>query len=197
MTTETIERGLRFKSIRFLLTNYGRIAAVCSCVIALSLLPLFNHWSQSSIAIGGLVAGTSIMFFGVVSLLEWRARQIRFQELVEWIDEIRAYAVGSVDELREAVGTLEGKGETPPPPSIAASFASGNDDRPLMTRERNTLLAVIAALCKESGIDYTRSSAAAAVIKNLTVSHGLNIGETTIEMMLKKIPDALEARSSK
>ena len=69
------------------------------------------------------------------------------------------------------------------------------DDRPLSTRERNTHLAIMAALCKELQIDYSRHAKAAATIKAMMDAQGLNVGESTIEGYLKRIPDALEARS--
>lgn len=68
------------------------------------------------------------------------------------------------------------------------------EEKSLATRERNTLLAIIAALCKEANIDHTRPSKAAGMIQHTAIGMGLQIGETTIERHLKKIPDALESR---
>lgn len=68
------------------------------------------------------------------------------------------------------------------------------EEKPLSTRERNTLLAIIAALCKEAKIDYTKPAKAAGQILHTIDSMGLQIGETTIESHLKKIPGALETR---
>lgn len=68
------------------------------------------------------------------------------------------------------------------------------EEKPLATRERNTLLAIIAALCKEAKIDYAKHSKAAGMIQHTATGMGLQIGETTIERHLKKIPDALESR---
>lgn len=65
---------------------------------------------------------------------------------------------------------------------------------PLSTRERNTLLSIVAALCKEAKIDYSRPAKAAALVKDLTAEMGLSIGESTIESHLKRVPDALGAR---
>ena len=67
-------------------------------------------------------------------------------------------------------------------------------EKPLNTRERNTLLTIIAALCKEATIDYNTASKAANLIQGAAAELGVNIGETTIEGHLKKIPDALENR---
>ena len=68
------------------------------------------------------------------------------------------------------------------------------DEKPLSTNERNTLLVIIAALCREAKIDYTKPAKAAGMILHTADGMGLKIGETTIERHLKKIPDALETR---
>jgi hypothetical protein len=67
-------------------------------------------------------------------------------------------------------------------------------ENPLTTRERNTLLTIIAVLSKEAKIDCNKSAKAAGLIRGLAYDMGISIGETTIEGHLKKIPDALEAR---
>ena len=69
------------------------------------------------------------------------------------------------------------------------------EEKPLSTNERNTLLVIIAALCREAKIDYTRPAKAAGMILHTADGMGVKIGETTIERHLKKIPDALEART--
>lgn len=68
------------------------------------------------------------------------------------------------------------------------------EEKPLSTNERNTLLVIIAALCREAKIDYTKPAKAAGMILHTADGMGVKIGETTIERHLKKIPDALEAR---
>ena len=68
------------------------------------------------------------------------------------------------------------------------------DEKPFSTNERNTLLVIIAALCREAKIDYTKPAKAAGMILHTADGMGLKIGETTIERHLKKIPGALEAR---
>jgi hypothetical protein len=67
-------------------------------------------------------------------------------------------------------------------------------DRPLKERERTTLLTIIAALCKEAKIDYTKPAKAAGLIQGTAALMQVSIGETTIEGHLKKIPDALATR---
>lgn len=67
-------------------------------------------------------------------------------------------------------------------------------DKPLLTTERNTLLTIIAVLCKDAGYDVTKHAKTASLILNTASKMGLSIGETTIENHLKKIPDALGSR---
>ena len=67
-------------------------------------------------------------------------------------------------------------------------------DKPLATRERDTLLTIIAALCKDAGYDYTKHAKTAGLIHSTATIMGASIGETTIEGHLKKIPDALATR---
>ena len=65
---------------------------------------------------------------------------------------------------------------------------------PLQTKERNTLLTIIAVLCKDAGYDHTKHAKTAGLILSTAAKMGIEIGETTIEGHLKKIPDALATR---
>ena len=67
-------------------------------------------------------------------------------------------------------------------------------ERPLATTERNILLTIIAALCKDAGYDITKHAKTAGLIQSTAAGMGLAIGETTIEGHLKKIPNALAGR---
>ena len=67
-------------------------------------------------------------------------------------------------------------------------------EKPLSNRERNTLLTIIAALCKEAKLDYTKHAKTAGLIQSTVAGMGASIGETTIEGHLKKIPEALGTR---
>lgn len=67
-------------------------------------------------------------------------------------------------------------------------------DRPLLTRERDTLLSTIAVLCQEAKIDYAKPSKAAGLIQSTAAMMGVSIGETTLKNHLKRIPDALATR---
>jgi len=77
---------------------------------------------------------------------------------------------------------------------IASLTTQVKEADPIDTRERNTLLTIIAALCKEAKIDYIKPAKAAALIQGTAALMQVSIGETTIEGHLKKIPDALATR---
>ena len=62
------------------------------------------------------------------------------------------------------------------------------------TRERRTLLTIIAALCNDAEYDYTKAAKTAGMIQSMADKMGVSIGETTIEGHLKKIPNALGTR---
>ena len=68
-------------------------------------------------------------------------------------------------------------------------------EKPMGQRERTTLLAMIAALAKLAQIDVTKPSSAAVAIEAQTALVGARVAARTIEEHLKRIPDALEARS--
>lgn len=75
------------------------------------------------------------------------------------------------------------------------SVVPSESDKPLITRERNTLLSIIAVLCKEARLDYKSPAKTAGLIQHAADQLGFNIGETTIEGHLKKIPAALAGRT--
>lgn len=66
-------------------------------------------------------------------------------------------------------------------------------DRPLATRQRRTLLTIIAALCEYSAIDPTAKNAAGQIAK-LTEDIGANVTDETIAKAISEIPDALVTR---
>ena len=67
-------------------------------------------------------------------------------------------------------------------------------DKPLVTRERVTLLTIIAALAKEANIDIAKASKAGSIIEVLTEKLDARVSARAIENHLKRIPDALERR---
>ena len=73
--------------------------------------------------------------------------------------------------------------------------AALNSAEPLGTRQRRTLLVVIAALCRKAGID-PNSRGASTQIASATEELGVPVGEDSIRTMVRDIPDAIESRSS-
>lgn len=67
-------------------------------------------------------------------------------------------------------------------------------EKPLGTNERRTLLVIIAALCREAGLDWRKGKGAPANIVRLTEQLGTPISEDTIRKQLNMIDDAIEAR---
>lgn len=78
--------------------------------------------------------------------------------------------------------------------------ANGESDsagKPLTTRERDTLLTIIAVLAKAAKVpldDYSKPGKAAGYIEGLTDEFGAHVSKRAIEEHLKKIPDALATR---
>lgn len=68
------------------------------------------------------------------------------------------------------------------------------EEKPLSTRERDTLLTIIGALCKDAGYEIAKHSKTAGLIQNTAACMGVSIGESTIEGHLKKVPSALAGR---
>jgi len=68
-------------------------------------------------------------------------------------------------------------------------------EKPLAKRERDTLLTIIAVLCNESKLDFSKAAKTASLIQGMADLMKVTLGETTIENHLKKIPDALGTRT--
>ena len=72
--------------------------------------------------------------------------------------------------------------------------ASNQTEKHLGNRERDTLLSIIAVLCKAARYEYKTHSKTAGLIASAATEMNISIGETTIEGHLKKIPNALATR---
>lgn len=72
---------------------------------------------------------------------------------------------------------------------------AGPLETPLGNRERNTLLCILAAVCHEGGIDYTKAAKSAVAIQKAASEVGIVLAESTIESHLKRISGALDSRS--
>jgi len=66
--------------------------------------------------------------------------------------------------------------------------------KPLTSKERNSLLVLIAALCKDAGIDYNQRGIATSLEK-MTEILGAPVTDDTIRNILKQIDDAVSLRS--
>ncbi len=66
-------------------------------------------------------------------------------------------------------------------------------ERQMTTTERNTLLAIIAALCGHAKINHQERGAAVQIAK-MTDAVGAVVTDDTIRKVLEKIPDAIESR---
>jgi hypothetical protein len=64
----------------------------------------------------------------------------------------------------------------------------------LGSKERNTLLILIAALCSEAKINYKQRGISSAIQK-MTEELGSPVSDDTINRVLKQIDSALESRS--
>ncbi len=77
----------------------------------------------------------------------------------------------------------------------ASKSAPHISEKPLSTRERDTLLTIVAVLCKEAKLDYKTPSKTADLLENMAASMGISISKRGIEGHLKKIPNALRIRT--
>lgn len=77
---------------------------------------------------------------------------------------------------------------------LSLDSSGSQKEKPLRSKERNTLLVMIAALCREIGIDYSQKGVTSA-IEMITDKHGTPISDDTIRKVLKQLDDAVSARS--
>jgi hypothetical protein len=109
--------------------------------------------------------------------------RVRRAEIARWLSAIGLKSVYRFDLATSNATSLNKEDD-----KLAQS------DKRLATRERDTLLIIIAALCEEAGYDYKKPAKTAGLIQSTATKMGVSIGETTIENHLKKIPDALGSR---
>ncbi len=131
---------------------------------------------------------------GTAMAIQMRFRRAEHARLIQYIEKLRQYTVNGLQTADMNFADI-GKIISPPPVEVPQPTPEDFEEKPLRTRERNTLLTLIGVLCKEAGIDWTRPAAAAATIKLVAERMEVRIGESTIEEHLKKVPSALEARS--
>ncbi len=103
------------------------------------------------------------------------------------LEKARSWATETVAKL----SALQGERD-----SLAAMMDRHTEQqKTLTTTERNTLLTIIAVLCKEAKLDYNTASKTAEFVQSTAAAMGVSIGETAIRDHLKKIPDALGTRT--
>jgi len=68
------------------------------------------------------------------------------------------------------------------------------DEKPLASKERNSLLVLIAALCKEANIDHKQRGVVASLVA-MTELNGTPLTDDTIRKILNQIEPAIERRS--
>lgn len=73
------------------------------------------------------------------------------------------------------------------------ALQSEGSEKPLRSNERNSLLTVIAALCRHANVDYEANGAAGKIVR-MTEALGAGLSDETIRKILKQIPGALETR---
>ncbi|MGF1761105.1 hypothetical protein L4D76_24930 [Photobacterium sagamiensis] len=86
------------------------------------------------------------------------------------------------DELTRFVLSLQDEPTAPPQP-----------DKPLAVRERNTLLALIGALCNEARIDLSIRGISTS-LQEITERAGVPISNETIRKIVEQVDDAMERR---
>jgi hypothetical protein len=83
------------------------------------------------------------------------------------------------DEVTRFIQTLE---DTP------------QEAKPLTSNEKNSLLVLIAALCKEANVDWCQRGVTTSLVA-MTDLIGAPLTDDTILKILKQIPPAIESRS--
>ncbi|MEL0325095.1 MAG: hypothetical protein VXA00_12125, partial [Rhodospirillales bacterium] len=83
------------------------------------------------------------------------------------------------EEITRFIQSLEGLSET---------------EKPLTSKERNSLLVLIGALCKEVDVDPGQRGVAASLVA-MTEKLGAPLTDDTIRKILKQIPDAVALRN--
>jgi hypothetical protein len=148
-----------------------------------------------SFSVDGKVEIPSCNLLNLHSLRDEKARTRLELDILAWaVKEEFDEAFFSRDEIHRWLKAINAKSIYEFSPSQQAPELAADNNKPVSTRERHTLLAIIAVLCKEANIDVTKNAKAAGLIQGAADQMGISIGESTIEGHLKKIPDALRTR---
>ena len=151
-----------------------------------------SDWTYTESSIGNLVCD-EVIFLQAARRSGWkeldRIRERRFQAYYGILDE-GEQLVDLQSALKERDHEIFRLKEEL---ALCQSGRPAKVDLPLHTRQRRTLLTIVAALCEAADIDYTERGASQR-IKSTTELLGAPIDDGTIIKLLKEIPDALETR---
>lgn len=95
--------------------------------------------------------------------------------------------------MREDVNSIVKNAATPPPDSISRGQAEQRKSD--LTKKRDTLLVIIAALAHTLKIDLDLGEGGAKIILTCTNLLGVSLSESTILDVIKEIPEAVRRRS--
>lgn len=98
------------------------------------------------------------------------------------LDSYPHQLVIKIEELTRFIQSLQDESSLPAP-----------NEKPLATRERNTLLVLIGALCQQLGINPASSGVANSVVA-MTDLVGAHVDEGTVKNKLDQVADVLERR---
>ncbi|RPA64511.1 hypothetical protein EGC86_04405 [Shewanella frigidimarina] len=71
---------------------------------------------------------------------------------------------------------------------------TSQDDKAISTNEKNSLLVLIAALCKEANVDWSQRGISTSLVA-MTDLIGASLTDDTVRKILKQVPPAIESRS--
>ncbi|MCM2346114.1 MAG: hypothetical protein NDI95_05635 [Acidovorax soli] len=154
----------------------------------------FEEWCESrSIRLGDswfeFLKDESLIAESAAEAMDERRRRLEGFFADQDIDDLKEnFETHGIDYLIEEAASLRAKVKKLEKKTLA------NEEKPLATRERNTLLTIIAALCKEAKLDHTKHAKTAGLIEDTAKKMGLSVGETTIEGHLKKITSTVVTR---
>jgi len=123
---------------------------------------------------------------GILGCFESRTGRIAERRVPPW--EVVKWARARGDNVPEQLRDV-------PEPTPAAQTAEATPaEKPITLTERNTLLVIIAALCKPCKIKYEERGAPVDIAR-LTEQLGAPVSDDTVRRVLARITDAVEARS--
>ncbi len=123
--------------------------------------------------------------------LEWEIRTVLFHWAYDMMHEF-----GDQRFTRSELHRWISDNKLPSKYRFSRPQSENADEKPLTSTERNSLLVMIAALCRRADLDITGPKTVGEIVR-LIDELGANLGDDTIRSTLRKIPDAIGARSKK